>query len=211
MRLAPLLLVAFILPLVSCSSTPKHGVASNLSEVTTAEAAPLCQHRVPEAVCVQCDPSRAGRFKEVGDWCGEHGIPESQCYACHPDLSFAPAPKPPEGADVKVLSAAGEDVESLEAHAVKGKVTVFDFYADWCAPCRDIDAHLVKRLQQGDELAYRKLNVVSWETPLAKRYLARVPNLPFVIVYGKDGAPVAEVSGFDLAALDRAIEQGARQ
>ena len=23
-----------------------------------------------------------------------------------------------------------------------GKVTLFDFYAVWCAPCRKIDAHL---------------------------------------------------------------------
>src|SRR5690606_17735589 len=146
----------------------------------------LCAHRVLGAVCAQCRPELVPQFKAPGGWCGEHGVPESPCYACHPHLSFAPLPEPPPGADVQRLSLNGEDVPSLGAHAVKGKVTVFDFYADWCAPCREVDVHIVKRLQAGDDIAYRKLNVVSWESPLAKRYLREVPNLPFVIVYGKD-------------------------
>ena len=73
---------------------------------------------------------------------------------------------------------------------MKGKVTLFDFYAVWCAPCRKIDAHVFPLLGQRRDLAVRKLNVVSWETPLAERYLKNVPSLPYVVVYGKDGKKV---------------------
>ena len=55
-----------------------------------------------------------------------------------------------------------------------------------------------------DDLALRKWNVVSWETPLARRHLTNVPSLPYLIVYGKDGKRVRAISGFNLAALDRA-------
>jgi thiol-disulfide isomerase/thioredoxin len=96
-------------------------------------------------------------------------------------------------------------VPSLESHVVPGKVTLFDFYAVWCAPCRKIDAHIFALLGKRDDLALRKLNVVDWETPLAKRYLKSIPNLPYVVVYGKNGQRVAAVDGLDLGALDRAI------
>jgi len=119
-----------------------------------------------------------------------------------------PPPEVPEGADVARISERGEDVPSLEAHVVRGKVTVFDFYADWCAPCRKIDAHVFALLGKRDDLALRKLNVVSWEAPIAARHLKNVEELPYLIVYGKDGALVGRIVGFDLAALDRAIAEG---
>jgi thiol-disulfide isomerase/thioredoxin len=188
------------------SGSPAHGTLSALSQV---EGTPeLCDHKVPEKVCTRHHPELVERFKKVGDWCVEHDVPESQCLLCHPDLTFEAPPRPPEGADVKLLSKEGEDVPDLLAHLAPGKVTVFDFYADWCAPCRKIDAHVYGLLRQRTDVAVRKLNVVSWESPLAKRHLAQVPNLPYVVVYGRDGKKVRDISGFDLAALDAAIAEG---
>ncbi len=138
--------------------------------------------KTPSAVCTgyrrRCAPAATPRlipkFKAAKDWCPEHGVPESQCFECHPDLTFDPLPPLPPGADLVELSRQGEDVPALEAHAVKGKVTVFDFYAVWCAPCRKIDAHVFALLGKRGDLAVRKLNVVSWDTPLAARYLKDV-------------------------------------
>jgi thiol-disulfide isomerase/thioredoxin len=185
-----------------------HGTMSSLSAAKTADAS-FCEHRVPADVCTRHNPHLEAEFKEVGDWCAEHGVPESQCYECHPDLSFEPLPEAPAGADIVKISQKGEDVASLEAHLAPGKVTIFDFYADWCAPCRKIDAHLLTLMQQRSDIAIRKLNVVSWETPIAARLTAlKVPKLPHVIVYGKDGKEVRGITGFDLAALDKAIADG---
>jgi thiol-disulfide isomerase/thioredoxin len=169
----------------------------------------LCEHKVPKENCVRCNPELIPKFKAANDWCGEHDVPESQCFICHPDLSFDPLPALPANADLQRLSEKGEDVPSLEAHLAPGKVTIFDFYADWCAPCRKVDAHVFALMGQRSDVALRKLNVVSWETPLAKRYLTKVPNLPYVRVFGRDGKPVRDISGFDLAALDAAIKEGA--
>jgi thiol-disulfide isomerase/thioredoxin len=184
-----------------------HGTLSTLS-VAKSKDAKFCEHRVPLDVCTLHNPHLAAQFKESGDWCAEHGVPESQCYECHPDLSFEPLPEVPAEADLVKLSERGEDVPSLAAHVVMGKVTVFDFYADWCAPCRKIDAHVYSLLQQRSDLAVRKLNVVSWDTPLAARHLKKVAKLPYVVVYGKDGKLVRAITGFDLAALDQAIAEG---
>jgi thiol-disulfide isomerase/thioredoxin len=122
---------------------------------------------------------------------------------------YLPTSTYPAEADVQVISKAGELVQ-LEPHVAAGKVTVFDFYAAWCQPCRRVDEHLVELLRTRDDVAVRKLDIVDWDTPLAEKYLADVANLPFVVVYGKDGKQTAAISGLDLAAIDRAIAEGAK-
>ena len=196
------LLLAVSLAACATSSTrspPRAPVAADAND--------RCVHGVACETCVKCHPELAAKFKAAGDWCPEHGVPESQCGICHPELVVAP-PQPPAGADVQRIVDAGQDVPTLAAHVVAGKVTVFDFYADWCGPCRHVDEHLFDLLRTRSDIAYRKLNVVSWETPLAKHYLAKVASLPYVIVYGKDGKPAGTMSGLALDELDRAIAVG---
>lgn len=168
-----------------------------------------CPHGVPPNVCVLCHPDLRARFEAAGDWCGPHGVPESQCFVCHPDLTFDAPVEAPPGADVAHLSRAGEDVAALAAHAVAGKVTIFDFYADWCVPCRKIDAHVFSLMAKRADLAVRKLNVVSWESPLSRHHLADVSGLPYVVVYGRDQKLVRAIAGLDIASLDAAIAEGA--
>lgn len=187
-----------------------HGSVTTLSAASSTSYE-RCAHAVPKEVCTRCNPELVPKFKAAKDWCPEHGVPESQCFECHPDLTFDPLPVPPAAADVAELSKEGEDVPSLEPHAVKGKVTLFDFYAVWCAPCRRIDAHVFALLGKRSDIALRKLNMVSWETPLAGRYLENVPGLPYVVVYDKSGKRVGAVTGLDLGALDKAIAEASRR
>jgi thiol-disulfide isomerase/thioredoxin len=115
--------------------------------------------------------------------------------------SYLPDAKAPEGFDVAVVVSDGSDYPDLQKALVPGKITVVDFYADWCMPCRKVDEH-VKKLSN---VAYRRFNVVDWDTPLAKRYLNNIPELPYVIVFNASGARVDAVSGADLLKLDAAI------
>lgn len=195
-----------LLSLSACATTT---VVSQRNEAIELPAAELCEHEVAEQECVRCHPDLVDGFKARGDWCAEHALPETQCLECHPGLTFVKLPALPADADLQHLSTMGEDVEALEPHVAPGKVTVFDFFATWCGPCRNVDAYLYKQLAERDDFAVRKLNVMSWDTPLAKRWMERVPMLPYVIVYGRDGKKVRAVTGLDLEALDQAVREGA--
>ena len=113
------------------------------------------------------------------------------------------------GFDVVVIAHRGETID-IERHRVAGKVTVFDFYADWCKPCQYVDAWMLTQLEKHDDIAVRKINVVDWDSPVAERYLAdRIPELPYLVVYSPSGEWQGEVWGGRISKLKRLIE-GAR-
>jgi thiol-disulfide isomerase/thioredoxin len=114
----------------------------------------------------------------------------------------------PEGSDVGIVSETGDDVPSLDDLAVPGKVTLVDFYAEWCRPCRMIDQHVYDVLDKRHDVAVRKINIVDWNTPASRQVLKYTTGIPFLIVYGKKGEKVGTVDGFMPRDLDALIDRG---
>jgi thiol-disulfide isomerase/thioredoxin len=105
---------------------------------------------------------------------------------------------------MKVLSADGSAVGKLDNLRVPDKYTVFDVYAEWCGPCRFVDARLREVVAARKDVAVRKLNVVDFDTPLAKELGARLEVLPYVIVFDPAGKRT-DIQGADFGKLDRAL------
>jgi len=113
----------------------------------------------------------------------------------------------PADSDVKEIAKDGEDVPDLSAHVANEKVTIFDFSAKWCEPCRDLDAYVLGVLKVRPDVAYRKLDIGDWDTPLASRYMKGVKELPYVIVFDKSGKQVEAISGLDTKRLDAVLDK----
>ena len=107
-------------------------------------------------------------------------------YAAYLASGGRPAPEEIEG-DISVISR-GEPVD-LQMSAVAGKYTVFDFYADWCPPCRVLDVQLHRIAAHHDNIAIRKIDIIDWTTPVVKQH--GVEGLPHLILFGPDGNKLA--------------------
>lgn len=111
----------------------------------------------------------------------------------------------PSALDIVDASNDGADVPSLDALAVKGKTTIVDLYATWCGPCHELDEHIVAVMATRPDLAYRRLDIGDWDSPLGQHYLEGVKELPYVIVFDRDGRRTATLVGLDLEKFDAAI------
>jgi thiol-disulfide isomerase/thioredoxin len=122
-----------------------------------------------------------------------------------------------ESGDVLDVVLAGEAAPLVPA---TGKWTVFDFWAPWCDACKVLDRELralasghgqspaedhraahgaespsAARPEQRGEVALRRVNIVSFESPIARRELPGVTVLPHVRLADPSGKVVWEGSG----------------
>lgn len=118
--------------------------------------------------------------------------------------SYLPPAAYPAGADVATLVSDGAAVGPLDKLRVPAKYTVFDVYADWCGPCRQVDERLRQIVQGRTDVAVRKLNVVDFDTPLARELGSRFEALPYVVVFSPAGKRT-DIMGIDFPRLDRAL------
>ncbi len=77
----------------------------------------------------------------------------------------------------------GEEVD-ISRYVQRGRTTVFDFYSDYCPPCRQISPLLKKLDDKRDDIAVVKIDInrkgvkgIDWQSPLARQFnLQSIPH-----------------------------------
>ncbi len=116
-------------------------------------------------------------------------------------LRVAAAFVPQRGQPIEVISH-GAQVD-ITRHLALGNVTIVDFYADWCGPCRMISPTLEQMAQTDPEIALRKIDIVNWNTAVVKQYNIR--SIPQVNVYNRAGGLVGTVRDVDVEQVKRYV------
>ena len=93
----------------------------------------------------------------------------------------------------------------LAKHLVPGCVTMVDFYADWCGPCKQLSPTLEQLAKTDPEIALRKIDIINWESPVAKQY--EVHSIPRVEIYNRTGKLVGTVRGVSPEEVKKYVAQ----
>ena len=122
------------------------------------------------------------------------------------DKLFAPgasAAAADRGQQVEVITH-GAQVD-ITKHLALGNVTVVDFYADWCGPCRQVSPILEQMAKTDPEIVLRKIDIVDWKTAVVRQY--SIHSIPQINVYNRGGRLVGTVVGGDIEKVKRYVAQ----
>jgi thiol-disulfide isomerase/thioredoxin len=80
----------------------------------------------------------------------------------------------------------------IESYVQKGKVTIVDFYSDYCPPCREISPLLKKLDKQRPDLVVLPVDInrkgvsgIDWQSPLARQY--DLKSIPHFLIFDPEG------------------------
>ena len=96
-----------------------------------------------------------------------------------------------------IVSFDGAKKVDLQTIAAPGKITIVDYWAEWCSPCHFLEKRLQHLLNENPNMALRRVNVGKWDNVAAKQATAefRLEALPYVRVYDARGKFVDDVTG----------------
>lgn len=85
----------------------------------------------------------------------------------------------------------GEEI-NIDYYVQEGKTTIFDFYSDYCGPCRKISPLLERLDRKRDDIVVLKVDInrpgrkgIDWGSPVVRQY--RIKFVPFFMIYDPSG------------------------
>ncbi len=86
--------------------------------------------------------------------------------------------------------------EAPDLVPVRGKITIFDFGAAWCAPCKTLEPALAELARRHPaSVAIRRIDVVDSDSAAWQRYLAPGGfDLPHLVIFDASGKRVLQAS-----------------
>ena len=114
------------------------------------------------------------------------------------------------GLDIQTVSH-GDKIR-VKDHLAPGKITIFDYYAEWCGPCHLLSPKLERLVLKYENVALRKLDLVDYDSKLAAQATReyRMPGLPFTTIFNDRGKLLGQVHGNLLEDIEAIVRPLAR-
>ena len=147
--------------------------------------------------------ARSGKFSEMFKSIGEEQAGKDQGISTDTDMDTdaigdnesdsgdESAGGEPEVGYVINLANPGEKVY-IEDYVQGGKTTIFDFYSEFCGPCRKISPRLKLLDEMNDDIVVVKIDInrknvqgIDWNSPVARQYNLR--SIPYFVIFDSSG------------------------
>lgn len=97
----------------------------------------------------------------------------------------------------------------IKEHLTAGKITIFDFYADWCGPCKVFSPKIERLLLKYPTVILKKVDIVTWKSDLTKQLTKeyQLPALPFILIFNDKGKLLGKIKGNYIEKVEEVIKQ----
>lgn len=97
-----------------------------------------------------------------------------------------------------------QTVEEFETKVLQStKISVVDFWAEWCGPCRMVGPEVEKLAEANEDIQVGKVNVDENGTTAASFGIRSIPTIMFF----KDGEKIQQISGArQMAELQKIVD-----
>ena len=111
------------------------------------------------------------------------------------------------GLDIQSLPP-GEKI-NFKKEVVPGKITIFDFTAKWCGPCRVYTPKVEQLLLKYPNRAVREADILEWDSDLGKQLTSehQMPSLPFTLIFDDRGKLLGKVIGNSIEEVEAIISK----
>jgi len=136
-------------------------------------------------------------------------IKEKNFEALFDDESLQPPLTSEERENLSIRDIKGGGKIKIDEHLVEGGITIFDFYADWCGPCKVFSPKVERLLLNHAKVNLVKVDIVDWKSALSKQLTQKyqMPSLPFVLVFNDKGKLLGKVHGNFIEKVEAIVEK----
>lgn len=109
--------------------------------------------------------------------------------------------------DIEVIK--GGKKITIKEHIKEGKITVFDFYADWCGPCKVFSPKVERLIAKYPDLVLKKVDIVDWKSEISKQLTKeyQLPSLPFILIFDDKAKLLGKVSGNYIEKVEEVVKK----
>jgi len=83
-------------------------------------------------------------------------------------------------------------------------ITVIDFYANWCVPCKTLEPYLEEFQKMYSNINFIKINIDN-EKEMAEKY--NISVLPTIVIIDDTQKVLSTIEGFDLKKITNEIKK----
>lgn len=98
-----------------------------------------------------------------------------------------PAPVKPKSGTTPAVAISGGQAFAVSEVLVPNKITIIDYFAEWCVPCIALGEELDAYITTNPDVVVQRVDIVDWDSPAVAGHIQSERGIPILDIYDAHG------------------------